>query len=446
MSQFINIQCIYINIQWYYLNIQTVEASMEIDLSFGKNYLSLEIDEEKNLLGVITPNEPHGVHDPLGAIQEALANPMGSPTLTSLVKRKKPQSIVIVVNDSTRPTPYKYMLPPMMEELHNAGVTPEQIKFIIATGSHRANTDEENRAIFSDEYVEKYTFISHDCKKNLVSLGKLADGSEFMVNRHVAEADMVITTGLIQVHYFAGYSGGRKSILPGVVGKELITFNHSKMTDPRACAGNYWDNPVHWIMIEAARKIGVDFILNVVTNSQKKVVKAVAGELDQAWLAGVEFCDHMNIVSIKEPADVVIASAGGYPKDINVYQSQKALENAHPATKNGGTIILIASCPEGLGEKTFQEWVEEAKTLDDIFERFQQGFKLGGHKAFAIAQVLKEKEVILISDLGKEVTEGMFMRYAKDLDEAMAYVKEKHGDEYKAYVMPQAGMVLPVVR
>lgn len=419
---------------------------MEIDLSYGKTYLSCKLDEEKNLLGVITPNEPRGVQDPLVAIQEALANPIGSPTLTQIVERKRPQNVVIIVNDSTRPTPYNYMLPPILDELHNAGIKEENIKFIIATGSHRANTDEENRRIFSDEYVDKYNFISHDCTKNLVSLGKLADGSEFMVNRYVAEADMVINTGLIQLHYFAGYSGGRKSILPGVVGKELITYNHSKMTDPRARSGNYWDNPVHWIMIEAARKVGVDFILNVVTNSQKKIVKVVAGELDQAWLAGVGFCDNMNIVPIQQEADVVIASAGGYPKDINVYQSQKALENATSATKVGGTIILLASCPEGLGEKTFEIWMEEAKTLDDVFARFEEGFKLGGHKAFAIAQVLKEKEVILISDLGKEITEKMFMRYAKDLDEALIYVKEKHGEDFKAYLMPQAGMVLPEVR
>ncbi len=408
----------------------------------GKKYFDLELKEE-NFLQVILPKEQLAPTDPNKAMQEAMENPIGSPRLVEIATKKNPKKVVIIVNDTTRPTPYDIMLPPMMTELEEAGVRDEQITFVIATGSHRGNTDKENRAIFGDHFIDRYRFVNHDCDAEMVSLGQLADGSELWLNPHVAEADLLITTGLITLHYFAGYSGGRKSVLPGVVGRDLITFNHSKMTEPGARTGNYKDNPVHWIMVEAARLAGVDFIVNVVTNENKQIVKIVAGELEQAWETGVEYCDAMNIVEVPTQADVVIASAGGYPKDINIYQAQKALDNAEPACIEGGTIILVAECPEGFGEHTFEEWMKASNSIEDIFTRFDQGFVLGGHKAYAICKVLKEKEIVLVSGLSVEDVKNLHMTPCKTLEEALKYVEQKHGKAFKAYVMPQAGMVLP---
>ncbi|GAW93498.1 nickel-dependent lactate racemase [Calderihabitans maritimus] len=419
---------------------------MELRLKYGREELAAEIPD-RNVLNTVLPNEGPGVEDPLAAVREALENPIGSPRLGEIVFRKKPRKVAIVVNDVTRPTPYEYILPPLLEELHGAGVQEEEVVFVIATGIHRGHTPEENRRIFGTELVERYRFVNHNAEDedNLTSLGTLSDGSELRINREVAEADMVITTGLIGLHYFAGYSGGRKSILPGVAAKDQITRNHARMTDPRATTGNYEDNPVHWIMVEAARKAGVDFIVNVVTNSRKEIVAAVAGELEEAWLAGVKICREMSVVEIPGPADVVIAGAGGFPKDINVYQAQKALDNAAPAVRPGGTIILVAQCSEGYGEDTFEEWIRSARKLEDIFERFERQFVLGGHKAFAIARVVKEKEVVLVSDLNREDTERLFFTYASSLEDALKYVEKKHGRDYQALVMPQAGLVLPVV-
>jgi len=413
-------------------------------LAYGKEYVTGKLDRS-NVLAEVDPKLVAGVENPLAAVKKALAQPIGSDTLAEIVNKKRPKKIAVVVNDVTRPTPYNYMLAPLVEQLVQAGVEDDQVVFVVATGIHRPNTDQENRDTFTPEIADRFRVVNHDCDNDLVSLGKMTDGTELVINREVAEADMVITTGLIGLHYFAGYSGGRKSILPGVAARELITNNHSRMTEPGAATGSYKENPVHWVMLEAARMAGVDFILNVVTNSNKEVVSVVAGDLDQAWLAGVKACEEMSVVKISRQADVIIAGAGGHPKDLNIYQAQKALENAAGAVKPGGTIVLIGRCAEGFGEDTFEEWVREADKLADIFERFHKQFVLGGHKAFAIAQVLKEKDVILVSDMSREDTEKMFFRYAASLDEALQMVRDKHGENFLSYLMPQASLVLPQV-
>lgn len=417
---------------------------MEIVLAYGKDVVKGTINED-NVLAEVNPKTAKGLENPLEAVKRALKNPIGSDTIAGIVNKKKPGKVAIVVNDVTRPTPYKYMLPPLMEELKNAGVKDEQIVFVVATGIHRGNTEEENRQTFTPEIVDRYRIVNHSADENLVTLGKMSDGTQLSVNREVAEADMVITTGLIGLHYFAGYSGGRKSILPGVAARELITANHAKMTDPRAATGNYKDNPVHWIMLEAARMAGVDFILNVVTNTQKEIVSVVAGDVEKAWLEGVKVCEEISVVKLSEAADVVIAGAGGHPKDINMYQAQKALENAAAAVKPGGTIVLVAQCREGYGEDVFEEWIRQSNKLEDIFERFERQFVLGGHKAFAIARVLKEKNVILVSDMPREDVEKLYFTYAASFQEALDQVAQRHGSNFKAYVMPQATLVLPQV-
>lgn len=417
---------------------------MEVKLAYGKDKLQVELNP-KGYCQIITPRSLPGVKDPLAEISRALAEPIGTPPLAELLRERQPQKVVIVVNDVTRPTPYEVMLPPLVAELERAGIRDEQVTLVVATGSHRANTEAENRASFGEEICRRFNIISHDCDRDLVAIGRLSDGQELVINRLVAEADFVITTGLITMHYIAGFSGGRKSILPGVAARNLIQYNHSLMTDPRACAGNWRTNPVHWLMLEAARLVGVDFILNVVTNEKKEIVQAVAGDLEQAWLAGVETCRQMSMVTVPRAADVVLVSAGGHPKDINLYQAQKALEAAAAATRPGGTIILLARCREGLGEHTFEKWMLEAETLEDIFRRFEQGFVLGGHKAYAIARVLQEKQVILISDLGKELTESLFMRYADSIPTALLQVEEQYGQDYSLLVIPDGSQVQPEV-
>ncbi|GAH69948.1 unnamed protein product, partial [marine sediment metagenome] len=268
------------------------------------------------------------------------------------------------------------------DELRQIGIKNENIIFIIATGIHRSNSPEEIKEIFGKDIFFNYKFINHDCDDPyLKDFGKLKSGNKLWVDPIISDTDFIITTGVIVPHYFAGFSGGRKSILPGICGRKTIEANHAQMVYPDARAGNLKGNPVHQEMQEAAEKVEVDFNINVVTDENHKIVEIVAGELLTSWQYGVEVCKQIYICPIKKKAEVVIASAGGYPKDINVYQAQKALNNAYQAIKPGGTIILTAECLEGYGEATFEKWIEEANTPDDIIKRLKNKFVLGGHKA-----------------------------------------------------------------
>ncbi|NCO24621.1 MAG: transcriptional regulator [Candidatus Infernicultor aquiphilus] len=412
-------------------------------LKYGKEEVRL-ILPDKNILQVLNLKEQEVLSNPEEKLKYLLKNPIGSPSLKELIFQKKAQKILIIVNDITRPTPYKIILPPLLNELDEVGVNKEDIKFIIATGIHRDNSKEELSNIFGEDLISTYKFINHNADNpDLHYLGKLKSGNELWVSSLVSETDFIITTGVIVPHYFAGFSGGRKSILPGICGRKTIETNHSNMVDPNARAGNLKDNPVHEEMQDAAEKVGLDFNINVVTNEKHNIVEIVAGELLKSWLKGVEVCKKTYLYSIKQKAEVVIVSTGGYPKDINVYQAQKALDNAYQAVKPGGTIILLAECTEGYGEPIFEQWMKEAESPEDIIKRIKKKFVLGGHKAYGIARVVKEVEVILISSLPDNKVRKLFFIPMNDLSQAIDYVKNKYGKDFQAYILPSGNTVVP---
>jgi len=414
-------------------------------LKYGKEEIRLPI-KDKNIIKILNLEKQEVLLNPENKLRELLKNPIGCPSLRELIFQKKASKILIIVNDITRPTPYEIILSPLLDELHQAGIKKENIIFIVATGIHRGNSKEELGNIFGKDLIGNNKFINHNSDDpNLKYLGKLKSGNELWVNSIVSQTDFIITTGVIVPHYFAGFSGGRKSILPGICGRKTIEANHARMVYPNARAGNLKGNPVHQEMQEAAEKVGVDFNINVVTNEHYEIIEIVAGELLASWQQGVEICKQIYICPIEKKADVVIASAGGYPKDINVYQAQKALDNAYQAVKSGGTIILLAECSEGYGESTFENWIEEANTPDDIIKRLKKKFVLGGHKAYSIARVAKEVEVILISSLPQDKVRKLFFIPMENITQALNYVKEKHGEDFKAYVLPSGNTVLPLL-
>lgn len=410
---------------------------MKETLAFGREYIEFEVPAE-NLINKIEGQ--HFTEDcpRKDLVQNALDNPIKSEKLRTIIKKKKAQNAVVVVNDITRPTPYELILPPLLSEIEEAGIQKNSITLVIATGIHRAHTADDNRKIFGLEICNNYRIENHNSDNNLISMGLLSNGMELVINRTVAEADMIITTGMVNLHYFAGYSGGRKSILPGVAGRKLIEANHSMMDDERACLGNYHNNPVSDIMIEAARRCRVDFILNVVTGSKHDITFCAAGDLEAAWIEAVKFCEKKYVVSIPQKSDIVIAGCGGYPKDINIYQAQKALDAAVLAVKDGGTIILAAECSEGLGEDTFEEWIKNAKSPQDIVNRFHNKFELGGHKAFAIVRTLEKADILLLSNLSDETVNEMFLTPVHNMEEAIAMALDKHGRNARISIMPEA--------
>ncbi|MGS0764581.1 nickel-dependent lactate racemase [Syntrophomonas curvata] len=413
--------------------------------AYGDACLDVEIPEH-NVAACLKSAEAASDGSNRDIIRQALENPCGSSRISAIVKAKSAQSAVIVVNDITRPTPYKYILPPLLKEIEAAGIVRQNIKMVVALGIHRPHSEAENKAIFGEGICSRYTIQNHDCDNNLASIGQLSNGMELIINRTVAEADLLITTGVVGLHYFAGYSGGRKSILPGVAARSVIEKNHQMMSDPRACLGNYENNPVSDLMLEAARLAGVDFILNVVTAGKDKIAFAAAGDVYQAWLAAVQYCEKMSVVTIPEPADIVIASCGGYPKDINMYQAQKALEAASPAVKEGGTILLLAECREGLGEASFARWLNDAASPKDIEQRFFNSFELGGHKAYALCRTLRRADVLLYSALADETVRKMFITPIHDLQTAVDQLRLKYGSRARMVLMPEAPRIAVKVR
>ena len=248
------------------------------------------------------------------------------------------------------------------------------------------------------------------------------------------------------MHYFAGYSGGAKAVMPGVSDREAIQANHRMMIEETSAAGRIEDNNIRLDIEEAGDMCGIDFILNVVLNEKKEIVYAAAGDHRKAHREGCRFLDSMYKVRIPSKADIVIASPGGYPKDINLYQAQKALDNAKHAVKDGGIIILAAECTEGLGEDVFAEWLNDADSADDLIERVRSDFRLGGHKAAAIAMVVKKsREVLLVSSMPHDLASGTFMIPYTEIKSAVEHAVHLAGNDAKIIIMPYAGSTLPVL-
>jgi len=265
------------------------------------------------------------------------------------------------------------------------------------------------------------------------------------VFKPVVESDLIIATGNLELHWFVGYSGGNKALLPGVCSKTSIEKNHSLMLSEHAVAGNIDTNPVRLDIEEAGSIANVGFIVNVVLNSKKEIVKAVAGHPIYAHREGVKYIDQMYKLPIKRKYDIVVASCGGFPKDINLYQAQKGLDNAFHAVKEGGTIVLVAECREGFGERTFEEWMRKAKSPDEPLQWIRSNFVLGGHKAVGFCKVLKKAEIFLCSSMNEETVKDVFMKPFNDVQQALNEALQKHGKSADILIMPFANSTLPVV-
>ncbi len=281
--------------------------------------------------------------------------------------------------------------------------------------------------------------LQHDPKK-CVALGQTTRGTPVEIFEEVASTDLIIATGNIEYHYYAGYSGGAKAVLPGVSSERSVNANHELMRDPNAVSGCL-DSPVRQDFEDAAGVAGLDFILNVVLNSKKQVVRAVAGDFIKAHRAGAAVVDRMYRKTVK-PAEIVITCAGGRPKDINLFQAQKALDNAKEAATPGGTIILLAECSEGLGHPVFERWAREAECAEDCIERFGREYEFGGHKAAFLAKESLEHNIILVSSMPRELAEMCFFSPASTLDEAMAAAYKRHGKDASVLIMPYGNLTL----
>ena len=403
---------------------------MLYNLPYGNTEVSVDMPSRCSVK-VIRPANVPAPEDEIRLIKKALENPINSMRLSEIADHGK--KAVIIVSDTTRPTPTAKLLPPLISELHEGGI--EDITVIFGLGIHRKQTEEEKKKILGELYG-KIRSLEHD-PDNCIYLGTTERGTPVEINRSVLEADIVVCTGTIEFHYYAGYSGGAKSILPAVSSKRSINANHALMLDPRSCAGRI-DGAVRQDIEEAAGMLGIDFILNVVLNERKEIVFAAAGDHIEAHRRGAEFLDRHSKIKV-EPADIIIVSPGGWPKDIDIFQAHKALEHAKNAMKEGGSIILVAECREGYGNRVYEEWLKYGR--DEVIERFKSGFVMGGHKAALIAALSKKVNLYLVSSLPDEaVRKANFI--PATLKGALEMALRKHGMGAKIIVMPYGGSML----
>lgn len=413
---------------------------MRLEIGFGTAPQTVELPDE-NVIGVLEPNEVPVDVKGVPAVEAALENPIGTPRLSDIVKPG--ERVAVITSDMTRPVPSYKIIPAVLGELWRAGVEPEDVTVVFALGSHRRQTGAEMRELVGEGVYGKVRCVDGD-PADFVHMGTTKLGTPVDITRVVAEADRRIGVGNIEYHYFAGYSGGAKAIMPGVSTRAAVQSNHSRMVLPEAVAGRLEGNPVREDLEEALAYCPLDFIVNVVLDEHKEILCAVAGDAVKAHREGCKFLDRLYLKKIKARADVVVASQGGAPKDLNLYQTQKALDNARHAVKPGGVVILVGSCKEGLGEEVFEEWMTTSESPAAMVERIRQEFRLGGHKAAAIGLALEKNDIYLVSEMEPDFVEKIFLKPYPTVQAALDAAFAKLGRDAGVLLMPYAGSTLPV--
>ena len=422
-----------------------------LSVPYGKKIIEFKIPK-KNFIFTIAPNYVKGVKDEESEIRKALQNPIGCNSLSEIAGKKQGKA-AIVINDITRPTPSYKLVPPLLDELNKGGIKDNDISIIVATGSHRGNTIEELKQMLSPEVTERVHVINHDYSNQemLKYIGKTKRGVPIELNRVFCNANIKILTGTIAPHQSAGFSGGRKSVLPGIAGKEALMIHHSYPLRLKGPAmGRIRKNYFSEEAIEAARTVGVDFILNVVQNSKKEIVKAVAGNLIETWLEGVKWARKIHEITVpRVRPEVVIASPGGFPRDINLYQTQKAIAPAEIIVKEGGTIIVPSECIKGIGGgKNFYNWLNEANNIKEVIERFKsEGYNESSNKAFLYARVLKKAEIIIVTkNISTKILNNIFLKRANTVEEAVQEALLKYGKDCKIALIQNAPEIIPIFK
>lgn len=412
-----------------------------LDLGYGESILRVSVPQ-RNLLGVINPNHVESPSHEDHEIESALSNPIGTARLSEVVGEG--DRVAIIASDITRPSPSSKLLPPLIEELAAGGVNLGDITVVFALGAHRKHSMEEMRRLVGENVFSRVRCVDHRID-NCVDVGHTRSGTRVEVLKDILEYDILVCTGNIEPHYMAGYSGGLKAILPGVCSRNTIEQNHRMMTQPGSRAGKIDGNPVREDIDDVSNLAKVDLIVNAILDDRRRIVKVVAGDPIASHRKGAQYADMIYKVKVPEPADIVIVCPGGYPRDINLYQAQKALENARQTTKPRGIIILVAECREGSGDPLFQEWLSEASSPDEVLNRISKKFVLGGHKAAAFASVMREHQVYLVSSMPTELVNRMHFKAASTVEKALDEALHALGKNAQVLVLPDGNGTLPVI-
>ncbi len=422
---------------------------MRVKLDYGRDGMDVEIPEDR-AVGPLAIRPAPPLPDPEQAIAAVLADPVGTPPLAQLARGRK--NACILICDITRPVPNKLLLPPILRTLQEQGIQRDDILILVATGLHRPNLGAELEEIVGTEIVKHYRIENHFGKKlsDHEFLGVTPNGVPAYIDRRYVQADLKITTGLIEPHLMAGYSGGRKVICPGIAALETVKIWHGPkfLEHPKADCGFLDGNPVHEENTRIAKMAGCDFIVNVCIDGQRRITWVGAGDMEKAWIEGVKFVENVVRVPVPEPVDVVVTSCAGYPLDTTWYQAIKGLTGALPIVKQGGTIVLVASLTEGIGSPEFVKLIEENPDLQVFKKRIlgKDYFVMDQWQLEEFAKVAARCKVKVVTQgLSAELLKKCHVEPAASVETAVAECLEEYGPSARVAVIPKGPYVLPYV-
>lgn len=414
---------------------------MSILLPYGKRFI--EIKQQKN----ITVFEPHfakPLKNPSEKIKQSLKKPYGCPCLAEIVKRRKPRSVCIVISDHTRAVPSKIILNEIIKELINSGINKKGIFILIGNGTHRPTTEMEKLELVGKEILKDFFVFDHKATDSSMLIN--LENTDFYVNKRYIEADLKIVTGMIEPHFFAGFSGGRKGVCPGIAGMESIKIFHGFkfLESPYTKPGNLQNNPCHIFATEFAKKAGVDFLVNVTINKNKEITGVFSGEIEKAFFKGVDFCKKTSTCYTEKKYPVVITTNGGYPLDIDFYQSVKGMVTALEIVENNGIIICVSECREGIGSKDFKRILLEMNTPEQFIKKIKQpGCFLDVQWGVQpLVHVLRKAKIFLVSGLSKKDAQLCRCIKFSSINQALLEAYRQHGKNVEVAVIPEGPYTL----
>ena len=418
-------------------------ATKEYKFKYGRKEVRFNLDPQL-VMGELTIKDSPPLKDPVAEIQKAIRNPIQSKPFREIVKPG--QTVCFLVNDPTRIANSHVFMPLLLNELNSAGVPDQDMFIMFSVGAHRMLPEAEMVQMVGPETAKRVKMYNSDARdpSQFKYAGKTSRGNEVYFHKRAMEADHIVCTGSVVYHFFSGFGGGRKALFPGVSRYETICRNHALMLEPGAVIGRLKGNPAYEDQVEGTEMKRPSFLLNVVLNEKKEFLKVHAGDYIQAHLEASQFVESIYGTPINGLADLVIATCGGYPKDINVYQLQKTMDNAWLAVRQGGVVIILGECEEGVGDDLYLEWMKKYKTPERIEAEIRANFVVGGHKAYAVTRLMKKAQYILISGLDPELSRTLLFTPAKDMKEALQRAFAKVGPQPRTLLMPQGSLTVPI--
>lgn len=423
---------------------------MKLTLDYDKTGIEVDIPD-RNLTAVLGMNPVSPLAHPGERTREALAAPIGSAPLAGLARGRR--DACVVVSDITRPVPHDVILPPILDTLERSGLSPDKITILVATGLHEPMSESMCRETLTDAVVDRYRVVNHVARNadEQVFLGVTPGGVPAYVDRRYVESDLKVLTGLIEAHFMAGYSGGRKLVAPGLVGVETIKYLHGPgiLEHPRASTGVLDGNPLHEAALSIARMAGVDFIVNVSMDEMRRVTGVFAGELEQAHRAGVARVEEMVRVYLDEPVDIVVTSSAGYPLDTTYYQTVKGMVGVLDILKDRGTIVIASGCAKGVGSPEFERLLRDTTDIDAFIESIQRPgvFTIDQWEVEELARALRKADIYLYTEgLSEEDVRDCLVHPVPSVEAGIARALERHGPSATIAAVPKGPYVMPRLR